>query len=59
MKIGFAQINATVGDLSGNYELTVCAYERLVAGGFSINFVAFAIVLADLPGMTEQNTICS
>src|ERR1700740_1532676 len=29
MKIGFAQINATVGDLSGNYELIVRAYERL------------------------------
>jgi NAD+ synthetase len=33
MKIGFAQINATVGDLSGNYELIVRAYERLAAAG--------------------------
>lgn len=33
MKIGFAQINATVGDLSGNCELILAAYERLAAGG--------------------------
>jgi NAD+ synthetase len=33
MKIGFAQINATVGDLSGNCELILAAYERLVAAG--------------------------
>src|SRR6266404_4460148 len=33
MKIGFAQINATIGDLSGNYELIVRAYERLAAAG--------------------------
>jgi NAD+ synthase (glutamine-hydrolysing) len=33
MKIGFAQINATVGDLSGNRELIIGAYERLAAAG--------------------------
>jgi len=33
MKIGFAQINTTVGDLSGNCELIIRAYERLVAAG--------------------------
>src|SRR5216117_1896383 len=33
MKIGFAQINASVGDLSGNCELIICAYERLAAAG--------------------------
>ena len=33
MKIGFAQINATVGDLSGNCELIIDAYERLAAAG--------------------------
>src|SRR6476659_845990 len=33
MKIGFAQINATVGDLSGNCELILAAYERLSAAG--------------------------
>ncbi len=33
MKIGFAQLNPTVGDLSGNYELILRAYERLVADG--------------------------
>jgi NAD+ synthase (glutamine-hydrolysing) len=31
MKIGFAQINPTVGDLSGNCDLIVGAYERLAA----------------------------
>ncbi|MEY2558437.1 MAG: hypothetical protein QOE34_1862 [Verrucomicrobiota bacterium] len=33
MKIGFAQINSTVGDLSGNFEKILGAYERLAAGG--------------------------
>src|ERR1700719_3583509 len=33
MKIGFAQINTTVGDLSGNCELIMRAYERLAAAG--------------------------
>ena len=33
MKIGFAQINATVGDLSGNCDLIMSAYERLAAAG--------------------------
>src|SRR5437588_7314166 len=33
MKIGFAQINTTVGDLSGNCELIIRAYERLSAAG--------------------------
>ena len=33
MKIGFAQINATVGDLSGNCELIIGAYERLADAG--------------------------
>jgi predicted amidohydrolase len=31
MKIGFAQLNPTVGDLSGNFEKIVRAYERLAA----------------------------
>ncbi len=33
MKIGFAQINPTVGDLSGNFEKIIGAYERLAATG--------------------------
>ena len=33
MKIGFAQINPTVGDLSGNFERIIGAYERLAAAG--------------------------
>lgn len=33
MKIGFAQINLTVGDLRGNCELIARAYERLAAAG--------------------------
>lgn len=33
MKIGFAQINPTVGDLSGNFEKIVGSYERLAAAG--------------------------
>jgi NAD+ synthetase len=33
MKIGFAQINPTVGDLHGNFEKILEAYERLANGG--------------------------
>lgn len=33
MKIGFAQLNPTVGDLSGNYEKIAAAYQRLAAAG--------------------------
>jgi NAD+ synthase (glutamine-hydrolysing) len=33
MKIGFAQINSTVGDLRGNFEKIIAAYERLAARG--------------------------
>src|SRR5437016_4035375 len=33
MKIGFSQINPTVGDLSGNFERIIGAYERLAAAG--------------------------
>jgi NAD+ synthetase len=33
MKIGFAQINPTVGDLRGNFEKIAAAYERLAAQG--------------------------
>jgi len=33
MKIGFSQINGTVGDLGGNCELIIGAYERLAAAG--------------------------
>src|SRR6266581_5672245 len=33
MKIGFAQIDTTVGDLSGNCEVIMHAYERLTAAG--------------------------
>ena len=33
MKIGFAQINPTVGDLKGNFEKIAAAYDRLVAAG--------------------------
>ena len=31
MKIGFAQINPTVGDLRGNFDKILAAYERLAA----------------------------
>src|SRR5438132_12887625 len=33
MKIGFAQLNLTVGDLSGNFEKIARAYARLAAAG--------------------------
>src|ERR1700731_3552147 len=33
MKIGFAQLNPIVGDLSGNFEKIIRAYDRLAAAG--------------------------
>jgi NAD+ synthase (glutamine-hydrolysing) len=33
MKIGFAQLNPTVGDLKGNVEKILQAYQRLTAAG--------------------------
>ncbi len=33
MKIGFAQINPTVGDLTGNFDKIAAAYDRLAAAG--------------------------
>lgn len=36
MKIGFAQINPTVGDLRGNCELIIGAYQRLAAAGAEV-----------------------
>src|SRR6266478_1497889 len=33
MKIGFAQLNPTVGDLQGNFDKIVQSYERLAASG--------------------------
>src|SRR5881398_3327342 len=33
MQLGFAQINPTVGDVSGNFEKIIGAYERLAAAG--------------------------
>ncbi len=36
MKIGFAQINATVGDLRGNFERIISAYEQLARAGVDI-----------------------
>lgn len=36
MKVGFAQINTTVGDLTGNYHKILAAYEKCVAMGAQI-----------------------
>jgi NAD+ synthase (glutamine-hydrolysing) len=36
MKIGFAQINPTVGDLRGNFEKITAAYDRLARAGADI-----------------------
>src|SRR6202045_3352298 len=33
MKVGFAQLNPTVGDLRGNFEKIAQSYERLAAAG--------------------------
>ncbi len=36
MKIGFAQINTTVGDFAGNCERILSAYEKLTSEGAEI-----------------------
>ena len=53
MKIGFAQINPTVGDLNGNFELVVSAYDRLVAAGAEL------IIAPELavPGYPPQDLV--
>ena len=33
MKIGIAQINSTVGDLTGNFDILRCAYDELSSDG--------------------------
>jgi hypothetical protein len=50
MKIGFSQINATVGDLGGNCELIIGAYERLAAAPAEA-------LRPSLPEITKQNSI--
>ncbi|MGZ4985263.1 MAG: nitrilase-related carbon-nitrogen hydrolase, partial [Chthoniobacterales bacterium] len=53
MKIGFAQINPTVGDLNGNFEKILGAYQRLsVAGAELIITPELAI-----PGYPPQDLV--
>jgi len=48
MRIGLAQINPTVGDLSGNRDLVLAAYDKLVMKG--AEFVVFPeLVLCGYP----------
>ena len=53
MKIGFAQINPTVGDLNGNFQLIASAYDRLVAAGAEL------IIAPELavPGYPPQDLV--
>ena len=53
MKIGFAQINPTVGDLNGNFQLIASAYDRLVAAGADL---VIAPELA-VPGYPPQDLV--
>jgi predicted amidohydrolase len=53
MKIGFAQINPTVGDLSGNSELILRAYERLANAGAELVLTPEL----DIPGYTPQDMV--
>ncbi len=53
MKIGFAQLNPTVGDLRGNFELIVRAYERLVAAGAELVLTPELVV----PGYPPQDLV--
>jgi NAD+ synthetase len=53
MKIGFAQINPTVGDLNGNFQLIASAYDRLVTQGAEL------IIAPELavPGYPPQDLV--
>ena len=53
MKIGFAQINPTVGDLQSNYEKIVAAYDQLAGAGADI---VIAPELA-IPGYPPQDLV--
>jgi NAD+ synthase (glutamine-hydrolysing) len=53
MKIGFAQINPTVGDLDGNFQLIVAAYERLLAAGAELVIVPELAI----PGYPPQDLL--
>src|SRR5438094_2040073 len=53
MKIGFAQINPTVGDLQGNFEKIVAAYDELAHAGADI---VIAPELA-VPGYPPQDLL--
>jgi len=53
VKIGFAQINPTVGDQNGNFQLIASAYDRLVAAGAEL---VIAPELA-VPGYPPQDLV--
>jgi NAD+ synthase (glutamine-hydrolysing) len=53
MKIGFAQINPTVGDLPGNFEKIIAAYDQLARDGADI---VIAPELA-IPGYPPQDLV--
>src|SRR5438874_4806026 len=48
MKVGFAQLNPTVGDLRGNFEKILQSYERLAAAGAELG-LAPELVLTGYP----------
>jgi NAD+ synthase (glutamine-hydrolysing) len=53
MKIGFAQLNPTVGDLRGNFELIIRAYDRLVGAGAELVLAPELVV----PGYPPQDLV--
>jgi len=60
MKIGFAQINTTVGDLRGNFEKIARAYDRRGAGGADLVLTPELAMTGDPPQeLGFQITLCS
>ncbi len=53
MKIGFAQIDSTVGDLRGNFEKILGAYERLSAAGVDLVITPELVI----PGYPPQDLV--
>ena len=59
MKVGFAQLNPTVGDLRGNFEKILQSYEGLAAAGAELVVTPELAITGYPPGLGLQVALCS
>jgi len=59
MKVGFAQLNPTVGDLRGNFEKILQSYERLAAAGAELIITPELAITGYPPQTLSQIALCS